>query len=120
MVWPGPAGSGPALTAPAWGYGDHLGTRGSSFAGLADERRSMTVTSTMVDAIAATTAGIRTLANTEGGHEDTLRFVHHHLTYVARLLRQARFTHQTVTNRLLTEWARLSGQAGAGGVWPVR
>ncbi|MGB6164475.1 MAG: hypothetical protein WBF75_18280 [Pseudonocardiaceae bacterium] len=106
------AGSGPALTTPAWGYVDHLGTRGGSFAALADERRSITVTSAMVDAVAATTAGIRSLGNTEGGHEDTVRFVHHHLTYVATLLRQAKFTNAAVANRLLAEWARLSAQAG--------
>ncbi len=72
----------------------------------------MTVTSAMVDAIAAATAGLRTLGNAEGGHEDILRLVHHHLTSVAKLLRQARFTNAAVANRLLAEWAQLSGQAG--------
>ncbi len=104
--------SGASLTAPAWSYADHLGARGGSFAALADGGRTMTVTSTMVDAIAATTAGIRNLDDAEGGHEDNLRFVHHHLTYVARLLRQARFTNGAVANRLLAEWGQLSQQAG--------
>ncbi|MGH8573760.1 MAG: hypothetical protein ACREX8_14480, partial [Gammaproteobacteria bacterium] len=104
--------SGGALTAPAWGYVDHLGTRGGSFAALADGGRTMTVTSTMVDAIAVITAGIRDLGNAEGGHEDNLRFVHHHLTYVARLLRQARFPNAAVFDRLLAEWAQLSKHAG--------
>jgi hypothetical protein len=40
----------------------------------------------MVDAVATTTAGVRNLGNTEGGHKDNLRFVHHHLTWVAKLL----------------------------------
>ncbi|MGH3925378.1 MAG: hypothetical protein ACRDTT_21395, partial [Pseudonocardiaceae bacterium] len=48
--------SGAALTAPAWEYADRLGTRGGSFAALADERRSITVTSAMVDTVATTTA----------------------------------------------------------------
>ncbi len=104
--------SGGALTAPAWAYADHLGIRGGSFAALADGGRSMTVTSAMVDAIAAATAGLRTLGEAEGGHEDTLRLVHHQLTSVARLLRQARFTHQAVADRLLAEWAQLSQLAG--------
>ncbi|MGH3771185.1 MAG: hypothetical protein ACRDRW_07290, partial [Pseudonocardiaceae bacterium] len=100
--------SGASLTAPAWGYVDHLGIRGDSFAALANNRRSITVTSAMVDAVSATTAGIRTLGNTEGGNEDTLRFVHHHLTWVAKLLRQARFSSSAVANRLLAEWAQLA------------
>ncbi|MGH3801187.1 MAG: hypothetical protein ACRDTD_13820, partial [Pseudonocardiaceae bacterium] len=104
--------SGATLTAPAWSYADHLGPRGGSFAALANGGRTITVTSTMVDAIAATTAGIRDLGDAEGGHEDTLRFVHHHLTYVATLLRQARFTNGAVADRLLAEWAQLSQQAG--------
>ncbi len=41
----------------------------------------------MVDAVAATTAGIRKLGDAEGGNEDNLRFVHHHLIWVAKLLR---------------------------------
>ncbi|MGH3721247.1 MAG: hypothetical protein ACRDRI_20825 [Pseudonocardiaceae bacterium] len=104
--------SGGALTAPVWAYVDQLTTRGGSFAALTEGGRTITVTSAMVDAIAATTAGIRTLGDAEGGHEDTLSFVHHHLTYVARLLRKARFTHRAVAERLLAEWAQLSGQAG--------
>ncbi|MGH3973352.1 MAG: hypothetical protein ACRDS9_08500, partial [Pseudonocardiaceae bacterium] len=104
--------SGGALTAPAWAYVDHLGTRGGFFAALADGGRTMTVTSTLVDAIAVTNAGMRTLGNAEGGYEDNLRFVHHHLTYVARLLRQARFTNAAVADRLLAEWAQLSQVAG--------
>ncbi|MGH3800267.1 MAG: hypothetical protein ACRDTD_09075 [Pseudonocardiaceae bacterium] len=100
--------SGPSLTAPAWGYVDHLGTRGGSFAALAGDRRSITITSSMVDAVAATTAGIRHLGNTEGGNADTLRFVHHHLTWVARLLRQARFSNSAVADRLLSEWTQLA------------
>ncbi|MGH3871582.1 MAG: hypothetical protein ACRDSR_08735 [Pseudonocardiaceae bacterium] len=100
--------SGASLTAPAWGYVDHLGTRGGSFATLADERCSITITSSMVDAVAATTAGIRRLGNTEGGNADTLRFVHHHLTWVAKLLRQARFSNSAVADRLLSEWAQLA------------
>jgi len=103
--------SGGTLTGPAWAYVDHLATRGGSFAALADSR-AMTVTSTMVDAIAATTAGIRNLGDAEGGHEDNLRFVHHHLTYVARLLRQARFSSAAVANRLLAEWGQLCQEAG--------
>ncbi|MGB6164692.1 MAG: hypothetical protein WCF33_03440 [Pseudonocardiaceae bacterium] len=78
--------SGAPLTAPAWGYVDNLGIRGDSFAALADERRSITVTSSMVDAVAAGTAGIRTLGVTEGGNSDTLRFLHHHLLWVTKLL----------------------------------
>jgi hypothetical protein len=104
--------SGATLTAPAWGYVDQLGTRGGSFAALVDGRRSMTVTSTMVDTIAATTAGLRTLGNAEGGYEDNLRLVHHHLMSVAKLLRQARFTNAAVADRLLAEWAQLSQVAG--------
>ena len=43
--------SGAALTAPAWGYVDHLaGPRGGSFAALADAGRGITVTPAMVDA----------------------------------------------------------------------
>jgi len=104
--------SGAALTAPAWGYVDHLGIRGDSFAALANARRSITVTSAMVDAVAAATAGIRTLGDTEGGNEDNLRFLHHHLTWVTKLLRQGRFTSSAVADRLLTEWAQLA-QLGA-------
>jgi hypothetical protein len=63
--------SGAALTAPAWGYADNLATRGGSFAALAATDRTMTVTSAMVDAVAATTAGIRNLGDGEGGHADT-------------------------------------------------
>ncbi len=100
--------SGASLTAPAWGYVDHLGARSSLFAGLADARRNITVTSAMADAVAATTAGIRNLGNGEGGHEDNLRFVHHHLIWVAKLLRQARFSSSAVANRLLAEWAQLA------------
>ncbi|MGH3907719.1 MAG: hypothetical protein ACRDTE_26600, partial [Pseudonocardiaceae bacterium] len=101
--------SGASLTAPAWGYVDHLGARGGSFAALADAgRRTITVTPAMVDAVAAATAGIRNLGDAEGGNEDNLRFVHHHLTYVAKLLRQARFTGGSVADRLLTEWAQLA------------
>ncbi|MGH3939026.1 MAG: hypothetical protein ACRDTG_10415, partial [Pseudonocardiaceae bacterium] len=100
--------SGASLTAPAWGYVERLGIRGDSFAALANERRSITITSAMVDAVAATTAGIRTLGNKEGGIEDNLRFVHHHLTWVVKLLRQARFTSSAVANRLLAEWAQLA------------
>lgn len=104
--------SGATLTAPAWVYVDHLGARGGSFATLAEGGRSMTVTSTTVDAIAAATAGLRDLGGAEGGHEDTLRLVHHHLTYVAKLLRQARFANAAVADRLLAEWAQLSQLAG--------
>ncbi len=100
--------SGASLTAPAWGYVERLGMRGDSFAALADARRSITVTSAMVDAVAAATAGIRDLGNTEGGNEDNLRFAHHHLIWVAKLLRQARFTSSAVANRLLAEWAQLA------------
>ncbi|MGH3828516.1 MAG: hypothetical protein ACRDQX_15295, partial [Pseudonocardiaceae bacterium] len=73
-----------------------------------NERRGITVTSAMVDAVAATTAGIRNLGNVEGGNTDTLRFVHHHLTWVATLLRQSRFSSGAVANRLLAEWAQLA------------
>ncbi|MGH3826891.1 MAG: hypothetical protein ACRDQX_06930 [Pseudonocardiaceae bacterium] len=104
--------SGGALTGPAWAYADNLGTRGDSFAALVDSGRTITVTPAMVDAIAAATAGLRALGNTEGGHEDNLRLVHHHVVYVARLLRQAGFTHVAVANRLLAEWAQLSQLAG--------
>lgn len=104
--------SGATLTAPAWAYADQIGARGGSLAALAGGGRRMTVTSTMVDAIAAANAGIRVLGNAEGGYEDNLRFVHHHLTYAARLLRQARFTSPAVADRLLAEWAQLSQVAG--------
>ncbi|MGH3902156.1 MAG: hypothetical protein ACRDTA_28675 [Pseudonocardiaceae bacterium] len=104
--------SGATLTAPAWTYADHLGTRAGSFAALVDSGRAMTVTSAMVDAIAATTAGMRDLRGAEGGHEDNLRLVHHHLTSVATLLRRARFANQAVADRLLAEWAQLSQLAG--------
>jgi hypothetical protein len=104
--------SGAALTAPAWEYADRLGTRGGSFAALADDRRSITVTSAMVDTVAATTAGIRNLGNTEGGHQDNLRFVHHHLTWVAKLLRQARFSSSAVADRLLA--AHTAGDRSVG------
>ncbi|MDQ3153451.1 MAG: hypothetical protein M3R63_17640 [Actinomycetota bacterium] len=105
--------SGAALTAPAWGYVDHLaGTRGGSFAALADAGRTLTVTPAMVDAVAATTAGIRKLGDSEGGHADNLRFVHHHLTWVGKLLRQSRFTTGVVADRLLAEWAQLAQLAG--------
>ncbi len=105
--------SGAALTAPAWGYVDHLRAAGAgSFAALADERRSITVTSAMVDAVAANTAGIRNLGNTEGGNADNLRFVHHHLIWVTKLLRQARFASGSVADRLLTERAQLAQLAG--------
>jgi hypothetical protein len=95
--------SGATLTAPAWGYVDHLGIRGGSFAALAGERRGITVTSAMVDAVAVGTAGIRNLGDGEGGNNDTLRFLHHHLLWVTKLLRQGRFTSSAVANRLLTE-----------------
>ncbi|MGH3796080.1 MAG: hypothetical protein ACRDSP_14455 [Pseudonocardiaceae bacterium] len=104
--------SGASLTAPAWGYVDHLGVGGGSFAALADARRTITVTPAMVDAVAAATDGIRNLGDAEGGHEDNLRFVHHHLTYVAKLLRQARFSSAAVANRLLAEWGQLCQEAG--------
>ncbi|MGH3902149.1 MAG: hypothetical protein ACRDTA_28640 [Pseudonocardiaceae bacterium] len=104
--------SGATLTAPAWAYADHLATRGGSLAALMGGGRTMTVTSTMVDAIAVTNAGMRALGNAEGGYEDNLRYVHHHLTYIARLLRQARFTSAAVADRLLAEWAQLSQVAG--------
>ncbi len=104
--------SGATLTAPAWGYVDHLGIRGDSFAALADQRRSITVTSAMVDAVAAGTAGIRNLGDGEGGNNDNLRFLHHHLLWVTKLLRQGRFTSSAVADRLLTEWAQLA-QLGA-------
>jgi hypothetical protein len=104
--------SGGALTVPAWAYADHLGTRGGFFAALADGGRTMTVTSGTVDAIAATTAGLRTLGDAEGGHADPVRLVHHHLTHVAKLLRQAKFTTAAVADRLLAEWAQLSQLAG--------
>ncbi len=104
--------SGGALTAPAWAYADHLGTRGGSFATSTGDRRSITITSAMVDTVATTTAGIRNLGGVEGGHQDTVHLVHHHLRYVARLLRQARVTHRAVADRLLAEWAQLSQLAG--------
>jgi hypothetical protein len=100
--------SGASLTAPAWAYVDHIGIPGSSFAALADTRRTITITPTMVDTVAATTAAIRNLGDAEGGNEDNLRFVHHHLTWVGKLLRQARFTSASVANRLLAEWAQLA------------
>jgi len=103
--------SGAALTAPAWAYVDHLGIRGSS-AALADEGRSITVSSAMVDAVAAATDSIRNLGDGEGGNDDNLRFLHHHLLGVAKLLRQARFTSGAVSNRLLTEFAQ-GAQLGA-------
>ncbi|MGH3897521.1 MAG: hypothetical protein ACRDTA_04550 [Pseudonocardiaceae bacterium] len=37
--------SGATLTTPAWDYVDQLAIRGASFAALADERRSITITS---------------------------------------------------------------------------
>jgi hypothetical protein len=77
-------------------------------AALADERRGITVTSAMVDAVAATTAAMRNLGDGEGGNQDNLRFVHHHLTSVAKLFRQARFTSEAVADRLLAEWAQLA------------
>ncbi|MGH3697781.1 MAG: hypothetical protein ACRDRX_28015 [Pseudonocardiaceae bacterium] len=104
--------SGATLTAPAWAYADQLATRGGSFAALVDGGRTMTVTSTLVDSIAVTNAGMSALGDTEGGYEDTLRYVHHQLTYIARLLRQARFATTGVADRLLAEWARLSQLAG--------
>ncbi len=104
--------SGATLTAPAWAYADHLGIRGGFFAALVDGGRTMSVTSTMVDTIAATTAAMRDLGNAEGGYEDNLRLVHHHLRYVAKLLRHARFTNAAVADRLLAEWAQLSQVAG--------
>ncbi|MGH3694042.1 MAG: hypothetical protein ACRDRX_08670 [Pseudonocardiaceae bacterium] len=100
--------SGATLTGPAWDYVDRLATRGASFATLASERCSITVTSAMVDTVAATTASIRRLGDVEGGNADNLRFVHHHLTWVAKLLRQARFTSAAVADRLLAEWAQLA------------
>jgi hypothetical protein len=100
--------SGAALTAPAWGYVDHLGIRGISFAALADQGRNITVTPAMVDAVAAATAGIRNLSFGEGGTNDNLRFLHHHLLWVAKLLRQGRFTNSAVADRLLTEFAQLA------------
>ncbi len=101
--------SGASLTAPAWGYVDHLGgARGGSFAALADPGRTVTVTPAMVDSVAATTAGLRNLGDVDGGHEGSLQFVHHHLTRVGKLLRQARFTHSAVADRLLGEWAPLA------------
>ncbi|MGH3754369.1 MAG: hypothetical protein ACRDRP_17050 [Pseudonocardiaceae bacterium] len=104
--------SGASLTAPAWGYVEYLGIRGDSFAALADARRSITITSAMVDAVAAGTAGIRTLGGVEGGNDDNLRFLHHHLLWVTKLLRQGRFTSSAVADRLLTEWAQ-TAQVGA-------
>jgi hypothetical protein len=41
--------SGATLTAPAWGYVDHLGAGRGLLAALADKRRGITVTSAMVD-----------------------------------------------------------------------
>lgn len=100
--------SGAPLTAPAWVYVDQLATRGASIVALADERRSIIVTSAMVDTVAATTAAIRHLGSVEGGNADNLRFVHHHLTWVAKLVRQATFTSAAVADRLLAEWAQLA------------
>jgi len=105
--------SGASLTAPAWGYVDHLGgARGGSFISLADDRRTILVTPAMVDSVAATTAGIRNLGDVDGGHQGSLQFVHHHLTRVGKLLRQARFTHSAVADRLLAEWAQVAQLAG--------
>ena len=61
----------------------------------------------MVDAVAAATAGIRNLGDGEGGNNDSLRFLHHHLLWATTLLRQGRFTNGAVADRLLTEWAQL-------------
>jgi hypothetical protein len=66
----------------------------------------------MVDAVAAGTAGIRNLGDVEGGNENNLRFLHHHLLWVTKLLRQGQFTSSVVADRLLTEWAQLA-QLGA-------
>ena len=60
----------------------------------------------------AGTTGIRNLGDTEGGNIDNLRFLHHHLLWVTKLLRQGRFTSTAVADRLLTEWAQLA-QLGA-------
>jgi hypothetical protein len=102
------AASGATLTAPAWEYVDHLGSGCGSFAVLTEEQRSITVTSAMVDTVAATTAGLRNLGDGEGGNDDNLIFVHHHLTWVAKLLRQARFSKEVVADRLLSEWAQIA------------
>lgn len=104
--------SGVALTASAWAYTDATAAGRGSLAALADTRQSLTVSSAMVDAIAATTAGLRNLGDVEGAEDDNLRFVHHHLSYVARLLREARFSSAKVADRLLAEWAELSQLAG--------
>jgi len=103
---------GAALTGPAWGYVDHFASRGGSFAALADVYPTMTVTPAMVDMVAATTAGIRNLGGVEGGHEDNLRIVHRHLTWVGKLLRQSRFSTGAVADRLLAEWAQVAQLAG--------
>jgi len=103
---------GAALTGPAWGYVDHLACRGGSFMTLAAVEPTTTVTSATVDAVAATTAGIRNLGDVEGGHEDNLRIVHRHLTWVGKLLRQSRFSTGAVADRLLAEWAQVAQLAG--------
>lgn len=104
--------SGAALTAPAWAYIDAAAGGRASLAALAASRKSVTVTSAMVDAIAAATAGLRNLGDVEGADDDNLRFVHHHFTYVARLLREARFASAKVADQLLAEWAELAQLAG--------
>ena len=103
---------GAALTGPAWGYVDHLASRGGSFAALAAAHDARTVTPATVDLVATITAGIGDLADVEGGHEDNLRIAHHHLTWVGKLLRQSRFSSSAVADRLLAEWAQLALQAG--------
>ncbi len=103
---------GAALTGPAWGYVDHLVGRGGSFTALAAGQGTMTVTPATVDVVAAMTAGIRNLGGVEGGHEDNLRIVHRHLTWVGKLLRQSRFSSNAVADRLLAEWAQLAQFAG--------
>jgi hypothetical protein len=55
---------------------------------------------------AVTTAGVC------NGNNDNLRFLHHHLLWVTKLLRQGRFTSSAVANRLLTEWVQ-PAQLGA-------
>ena len=103
---------GAALTGPAWGYVDHLAGRGGSFTALADVEPTTTVTSATVDAVAGMTAVIRNLGDVEGGHEDNLRIVHRHLTWVGTLLRRSRFSTNAVADRLLAEWAQLAQLAG--------
>jgi hypothetical protein len=49
--------------------------RNGSLAALMDGGHTMTVTSSMVDAIAATSAGLRALGSAEGGYADNLRFL---------------------------------------------